>query len=301
MKRLFVFFGCSWTYGKYINWHNFVSNPNQFDPATEREQAELYSYRSKIARHFGAAQLNFSEGGSSNDRQFRFADEFFLGTYNAQDLKNIQHDYDKARDPSWPSMDKLTDQQVLECIDRRVFVPHTDRIKLLKNQYTEITVIWFITSFSRKELYNTHINDYENQFLTVDNKFSRFFLDNYYSLDNETKNISSKMILWNNWFTNHGINNVWIDTFNHNDWPIEIFNRIDFESKYTDLMSNMCIQLGLNTTDFSGYHVSGGVADEERSQSLVNAGYLNSTTLHPTQLGHELIANMVISRLEKVI
>jgi hypothetical protein len=301
MKRLFVFFGCSWTYGKYLNWQNFVNDPQHFDSTIEHEQAELHSYRSKITQHFNATQINFSEGGSSNDRQFRFADEFFLGVYNTQDLANIERNYNNVKDLSWPGTDQLTTEQVLECIDHRVFVPRADRLEILKHHYTDITVIWFITSFSRKELYNTSISDYENQFLTTDNNFSRFFLNDYYSPDNEIKNLSAKMLLWNSWFKSNGIKNVWADTFNHNDWPVEISNQIDFGSKYTDLMSNMCIETNLTTNDFSGYHNSEWVADESRSQDLVNAGYLNSKTLHPTQSGHELIANMVIPRLEKLI
>jgi hypothetical protein len=300
MKRLFVFFGCSWTYGKYLNWQNFADNPQQFDQIIEKQQATLYSYRSKIAQYFNASQINFSEGGSSNDRQFRFADEFFLGTYNEQDLKNIERNYNNVKDPDWPGIDHLTATQVSECIDHEVFVPCKDRLELLKKEYKEITVIWFITSLSRKELYNANNNNYENQFLTANNNFSKFFL-NYYSSDNEIKNISAKMLLWNSWFSNNGIKNVWVDTFNHNNWPIKIPNRIEFDSEYTDLMSNMCLHLNLNTSNFTGYHNSTWVADEDRSRDLVQAGYLNSKTLHPTQSGHELIANLVIPQLEKFI
>lgn len=300
MKRLFVFFGCSWTYGKYLNWQQFVDSPEKFDLETEYQQAELYSYRSRIAQHFNADQLNFSEGGSSNDRQFRFAEEFFLSVYNTHDLKNIENNYNNVKDASWPSIDQLTPEQILECINHRVFVPSPRRLEILKNYYKDITVVWFITSFSRKELFNVNTQDYENQFLTVDNNFSRFF-HKYYTTDNEIKNISAKMLLWNSWFDQNNIKNVWVDTFNHNNWSAEISNRLDFGSKYSDLMSNMCINSNLSTANFSGYHTSEWLADENRSQDLVQAGYLNSKTLHPTQSGHELIANLVIPRLEKVI
>jgi hypothetical protein len=271
-KPLFIFFGCSWTWGRYINWEQYnITHPRDMPAEVEAEQSALFSYRSLITKHFNADQLNFSEGGSSNDRQFRKAAEYFLGVKNESDNP----------------------------------VATLDRL-----QSNEVVVLWFITATSRKELYNDHHNRYDNFFLSQIQKpgpgrgfniAKDLLSQGYYSDSEELKKLSTQMILWNSWFNQNNIKNVWIDTFNHNDWKTPIDNQVKFGSGFTDLMTNMYLSVGNKAPTMIEKHHSLWKTDEERSLVLKSMGYLNSVTLHPTVEGHKLISDLLIPKLETVI
>ncbi len=270
-KRLFIFFGCSWTWGRFINWEQHdIADPRDMPAEAEAEQSSLFSYRSLITKHFDADQLNFSEGGSSNDRQFRKASEYFLGVKNDSDGP-------------------------LATLDQR--------------QHDEIVVLWFITSTARKELYNDHHKRYDNFFLTsgAPRRGHNFSIakdlvkQGYYCDSEELKKLSTQMILWNSWFKQNNIKNVWIDTFNHNDWKTPVDNQVKFDSGFTDLMTNMYVNVGNKAPTVIEKHHSLWDTDEERSLVLKSMGYLNSVSLHPTVKGHKLISDLLIPKLETVI
>jgi hypothetical protein len=252
----FLFFGCSWTYGKNINLIGDFGSPDPSDH--EAQQIELYSYRSLVTKYFNSNQINYSQGASSNDRQFRLASEHFFG-------------------PPWQPYQVKKDNLI---------------------------VLWFITSTARKEFYNATNKTWENIMLgqfDTKSQFHRAYLTDYYDHKKELEKISQQMMLWNNYFANNGIKNLWIDTFNHHDYPLPVKNRMCFESKFTDLMSNLCIISGYTPED-NQYHYSNGRIDDNRSKYLSDAGILNTKTYHPTQEGHRLIAEkLLIPQIQKII
>tara|TARA_B100001250_G_scaffold187663_1_gene161256 strand:+ start:476 stop:1243 length:768 start_codon:yes stop_codon:yes gene_type:complete len=76
-----VTFGCSWTWGKCSFYDHSMSReeylkqfrtPWGIDPYPER-----YSFRSILAKKYNLKVLNFARGGSSNQKQFRYATHFF--------------------------------------------------------------------------------------------------------------------------------------------------------------------------------------------------------------------------------
>lgn len=76
-----VTFGCSWTWGKCSYYDYGMTDgdyANRFrqswavDPYPER-----YSFRSILAKKYNLKVLNFARGGSSNQKQFRYATHFF--------------------------------------------------------------------------------------------------------------------------------------------------------------------------------------------------------------------------------
>ena len=252
----FLFFGCSWTYGKNIN---LIGDPGDVDPSyNEQQQIELYSYRSLVTKHFNSTQINYSQGASSNDRQFWLALEHFFG-------------------PPW---------------------------RPYRAKENNLVVLWFITSTARKEFYNATNETWENIMLGQFDKqpqFHRAYLVDYYDHKKELEKMSQQMMLWNNYFASNGIKNLWIDTFNHHDYPLPVVNRMYFDTKFTDLMSNLCIISGY-TPEENQYHYSRGRIDDRRSKHLVDVGILNSKTYHPTQEGHRLIAEkLLIPQIQKII
>jgi phospholipase/lecithinase/hemolysin len=63
-------------------------------------------------------------------------------------------------------------------------------------------------------------------------------------------------------------------------------------------MSNMCASSGFTPTKVET-HLSGWIADDERSAYLMRQKLLTQQTLHPTVDGHKLIADMLIPKIQE--
>ena len=316
LTNYFYFFGCSWTWGKYINFPSDFNIPNISNTAFEKEQADTYSYRALIANHFNARQTNYAEGGSSNDRQFRFAAEEFIGPNKKRPaLKNksidqlAEENYNKIKGSDWPLFPKTeTDPRLPAEIVTEIKNIESNQ-SLIEYYYTlqqpieqKTYVLWFITSTFRKEFFNELTKSYDNMMLSNNNcnSFQKLFTVNYYNHEHELEKTAQQMVLWNNYFNSKGITNIWIDTFNHHEYPIDIANRLTFDSGWSDIMTNLCISTGCVPRP-KETHLSNQQIDDSRSKHLVDIGLLNPKTLHPTQQGHARIADMLIPKLEKII
>ena len=272
MKKKFVFFGCSWTYGKYIN----LNSDQEYDlesheyVAEEKQLAEAHSYRALISKHFDAECVNFSRRGSSNDRQFRYASEYFIGPSRPNPFYRSDLPFN---DIAWPT--KSDDNSV----------PY---------------VLWFITSTARKEWFHPATKEFKNELLTfTTNSFAKQYCADYYDHDYELERMSQQMILWNHWFKSKGIKNLWVDTFNHHNYNINIDNLLKFNSPYSDIMSNLCIQTGCSQVP-TETHMSlpSNNSDDFRSYYLKEKELLNTQTLHPNIKGHQAIADMLIPLIQ---
>jgi hypothetical protein len=72
-----ITFGCSWTYGVGVNYQ-YGMNKEVFEKdAWSSEICDQLSWRGVLGRQFDLTNINFSSSGSSNQRQFRLAREFF--------------------------------------------------------------------------------------------------------------------------------------------------------------------------------------------------------------------------------
>ena len=73
-----VTFGCSWTRGIGIPYYKGMSREEyEKTKKTNKEEMDKYSFRGILSERLGYTNINFSCGGSSNQRQFRFAREYF--------------------------------------------------------------------------------------------------------------------------------------------------------------------------------------------------------------------------------
>ncbi len=77
-KNLLISFGCSWTYGVGANYISGMTKKDLEDVAWDVSQIEPLSFRKIISNKLDRVHINFSSRGSSNQRQFRLAREFFL-------------------------------------------------------------------------------------------------------------------------------------------------------------------------------------------------------------------------------
>lgn len=298
--KKFIFFGCSWTYGRYMNIAP-DQLPKDVNFAEEKAMADAKSYRALISNFFDVDQLNFSEGGSSNDRQFRRAAEYFIGPKRQNAFKKERNykKYEKIRDQSWPTTEELKRTQRLPNWIIQEMNEHLQNNEFDEFYSHEEYVIWFITSTARKEFYNATIRQFQNEMLNdAEIPIMKSFTVDYYDHDYEVERIAQQMVLWNSYFKMNNIKNIWIDTFNHHHYPIKIDNLLTFDSGLNDLMSNMCISNGFIPSNLEN-HLSAWDADEERSKFLTEKGLLTKQTAHPNITGHKLIADMLIPKIQK--
>ena len=77
-----VTFGCSWTRGIGTFYHEGMTR-EEYRIITDTKDPEsfalqdVYSFRILLAERLGAENINFSQGGSSNQKQERHAIEYF--------------------------------------------------------------------------------------------------------------------------------------------------------------------------------------------------------------------------------
>ena len=81
---MLITFGDSWVFGigaaysyehDYTEWDNDKYRKFLFE---NRHRHSKYSFRKHLSKKMGVSNLNYAEGGSSNQRQFRFASEYFI-------------------------------------------------------------------------------------------------------------------------------------------------------------------------------------------------------------------------------
>lgn len=83
---LLITLGCSWTYGVGVHYTPGMERKQYITQAWDSEICAKFSFRGLLAKQFGWDTLNFSHGGSSNQRQFRLLKEF-LGSADAKQVK----------------------------------------------------------------------------------------------------------------------------------------------------------------------------------------------------------------------
>jgi hypothetical protein len=77
-NKFFITLGCSWTLGVGANYNDGMTEPDLQEVAWIDDEIEPLSFRKQISNKLGFDHINLAEGGSSNQRQFRRAREFFL-------------------------------------------------------------------------------------------------------------------------------------------------------------------------------------------------------------------------------
>mgnify|MGYP001808637555 FL=1 len=72
-----VSLGCSWTKGSGSGYEFGMSLEQYHAIIKDRDICDKYAFRTHIAKHLGAENVNLARMGSSNQRQFRLATQYF--------------------------------------------------------------------------------------------------------------------------------------------------------------------------------------------------------------------------------
>ena len=272
--------GCSWTWGVGAAYQTGMSKEEYTSVAWE-PVSEQNSFRQLLAEKYNLKNINFSAPGSSNQQQMRLASEYFF--YDPAQ----EEQYNAVKDASWPKFEgvnSLSEEIREECIN-------THGLDFAARPKPDI-VLWALTSASRNEVWDLENQRYHGFFYHYDDKFSKFWLKNIYELDRELLSLSTQIQLWNNYFKQQGIRNIWVDTFNvHRYFP----NTLDKLIRPHDLLGAM-----LNSTEFDSYHHSNWSSDDSaRIRKAVSQGLVNPISFHPTAHGHQVMAEFLSPYLEK--
>lgn len=176
----------------------------------------------------------------------------------------------------------------------------------LLEQGANITVLHAITSTARVETYINELGQMTNwKFEHPDfKKYAVVWLEYFYNHDNEVARLATEMKFMNQYYRSVGIKNLWIDTFNHHDYPVAIDNLVEMhpgtDPGSRDMLSTMAILNGLDEFD-NNYHYSSWASDSNRVKFLVDRGFLNPISTHPTKQGHALIADIIDKQLERIM
>ena len=298
MKKLLITFGCSWTMGVGTYYYDGMLE-NEYYNTWDKPEG---TFREIIGKEINADTLNFSIGGTSNQKQFRFAKHFFA----SDDFNDIKQKYDEII-VLWG----ITSTARTEIYEQRT--------QDLKN------IILPNIKFSWQKVVNK------------DNGLIKQWMRFFYNHDHEVHALAKEMHFFNSYFTAIGIKNYWFDTFNHHnyenahpavrnfntdeytvekhrrqkdhDHPIttnikeasvnknkKINNMLFYDHNPRDLCSILCKDTGFQTLD-NEYHTSTYKEDSNRIKFLAENKIVNPYSYHPTKYGHQLIAEMILNEI----
>ena len=170
------------------------------------------------------------------------------------------------------------------------------------NNYSNVIVLWGITATLSNELFLSEQNElvsfkyHQKKFGPVIDTLFKWS----YNHDHEVSRLATEMLFWNDYFKSKNIKNLWIDMFNHHNYPTSIPNLVGDDKPHRDMLSQLALINGQTDLD-NNYHASSWCADTNRIPGLVDRGLLNPFSNHPTVSGHQQIANLLKNHLENLL
>ena len=249
-----ITFGCSWTRGVGVGYQEGDTLDQYNSYRDDQDICDKYAFRKILAERWGCTNINFAVMGSSNQRQFRRALEHF--------------NYKPER---------------------------------------KTIVLWFITSIFRHEVWVNERKGYCNVLYGhARNLFNplkwkedptwkrakvniNHHIEYHFDEDHEIKVLCDQMDHWNLFFDGLGIENYWIDTLNHHNYPY-VNPRMLFNHRPKRDLLSMLVQDNIEDT----YHQSQfSDKDSRRISTAVKLGLVNPYSYHPTKETHIKIADLI--------
>jgi hypothetical protein len=262
------------------------------------------SWRGILKKKLNAVNINLSSGGSSNQRQFRLARTYFsrpefrtlIDNHDilviwgiTSTARNEMFDLDTRylRNFSYHDNSELS----------KAIVRHSYEYQHEVFMLAQEMLHWndFFESMGVKNHWVDTLNHHEYHLPSPGIDYHR---SNY-------ENVSGKD--WPSWTKfrqgQYPNDQVQAEILNVSRWDFashitpDVPNRILLQNvKPRDLMSQMCLSHGLKNPD-ENYHVSQWEIDSNRVEFLIDLKLLNPISHHPTDLGHQWIADFLISHL----
>jgi hypothetical protein len=302
--KLLITFGCSWTYGVGVNYNLGMSKPSFKAGAWNDELAKLHSFRGVLSSRYNLDNINFAQGGSSNQRQFRLAENFF-GSSKFQSCRN-----------------QYKEIVVLWCItsvlrNEAYFITEKLRKSFFYNDGSLLSKTIVTNHFDQQHeilLLGKKIQFWDNVFdsFGIKNIWVDTFNHHHYTDDSNMREKYLKIAgkdwpSWENFVVGNFTNvpdTIQLEILDQTRWDFHecckpISNRMFGHSVIPrDLLSQLAIRNGMTVVDHNNYHQSGWNIDCNRVKYLTDIGLLNPYSNHPTKSGHIQIADMLSAYFE---
>ena len=267
MKDFLITFGCSWTFGQGSGYQDGMTEDEYNKIYLDPEICWQNGWRRHVAEHFDLENINFGCGGSSNDKQFRLAKQFFA----SNTFKKI-----------FQSKAKVYVLWGTTSVNRYDFWIREDF------DYAHI----FLKSCDNKDVSPTLFGDRSgaiDQIAGVLNKYS------YYE-PARVKQLELEFIHWNQYFKMMGIKNFWYDTFSSFRYGVNLPNFFDQgKADRRDMLATIVENDRVRKKSL----VPGWCVDD--FVYACDNNMLNPYTYHPKADGYKEIADHLISKLQEHI
>lgn len=300
-NNLLITFGCSWTYGVGVNYQPGLTKDMFIQHAWDQDLCDKKSFRGILSSELGLDNVNFSSGGSSNQRQFRLAKQYFVSKAflkAKKKYKNITVIWgitSTARNELYNIQTKKIENFSLYTEKHPVAKPlikysydHNNEVKNLSmnmkfwNKFFEnlgITNFWFDT-FNHHNYghFNNTIDDYQSH-------YSELAGPDWPSWQKFTSGDMKSVPL-------HIVKEIYRikvfgDFLRENHPRDHAVQRLIEQSTLRDLASYLAIKHGWDYTNSrNDYHYSDWKIDSEKIQYLSDLHLLNPWSNHPTEKCH---------------
>ena len=267
-KTLLITLGCSWTFGEGAGYEPGMNKKQYEKIRYDDDLAWQYGWRRYVVEHFDIDHWNLGESGSSNPKQFHYAQNYFLSKKFAEAYK--QHE----------NIIVLWGLTTL----RRTFMYFKDS-KMYENMYINDEQYWSKWNTSR-------------------DKVTRAIYKYCYDDDVALRELQSSILHWNQYFKLYPkIKHFWFDIFGSKEYTIKPKNFIDIDKPKRDLLYFICKDHEdkedekwklEGSTRRDGYMIDKyctcfGYAEEK--------GLVNPHSYHPLKSGYKFIGDHFIKFL----
>jgi hypothetical protein len=295
----------------------------QYDKiAWDQDLCNSFSFRGLLAEKLNLTNLNFAEGGSSNQRQFRIAKDFFFSDrfteikkkynkiivlwgitstarnelYSAEQESYVNFPYNGRKgNKVQSSLSPLISQFPKYCYDHDHSIYELTRdIKMFNFIFKGLGIenLWF-------DVFNHHdyVDNINFPLVKEQEIYNKFKGDDWPSYDqykNNSVDIDDK-ILDEIKKSSAGITN---DSFSIHSTNIENF--LFYENKPRDLLYLMLKNYDINVMDFK-YHISNWEDDNAKISQATKQKLLNPISFHPTKLGHRELSKILEPEVLKML
>ena len=309
-NKLLITFGCSWTYGVGVGYRPGMSlrNNNFWDKAL----ADSLSFRGIISKKLDFTNKNFSLGGSSNQKQFRLAKEYFGSNEFDRDRKQ----YDSIvvlwgitsiyRNELYTN---LTDETINFLYSYPDSLHNKSRDQYLKyffNDHNEIRnlardILFWNKFFSHNGITNYWFDTFNHHDYPIPSLALADMEDSYVDCAGPEWPQWKDLITQNIDQVDPKIQKEIYDTERFGwariikDFP-GFNNFIDFANSPRDIASYLARYNGLDSVR-KEIHMSNWEADTDCMKFLAEKDIVNPLSFHPTQLGHQQLADYFIEKI----
>lgn len=309
MKKLLITFGCSWTYGVGANYEPGMTLKDFKEKAWDLDICSQYSFRGILSENHGYDNINFSMGGSSNQAQFRLAEYFF----SSELFNDYQKKYKKII-VLWGITSVLRNEFYCRGAQdlRNVFYTSPEQISkcILADHFDMDHEIYLIRK--KIEFWDSIFDrlQIEHRWFDTFNHHDYNHIPRYQYFKDLYNNVAGPD--WPSWdkFLSRDFGDadetIKHEILNPHHWGFykifrkPLINLIGYNESSRDLLSKLAIKNGIQTLD-SKYHLSDWNIDNSQIKFLVEEGFLNPYSNHPTKQAHQQIADLMLPYLQNIL